>query len=140
MPTDADPVVTNWYVHLDKELKFQVLAVDELSGLVEIQYYDGDREELDLEDWYLMEIEPGNEPEDCPDPVDDIEQDTLGLSASGEQEQDWDSEAQELQLDESEDDELREDWNDEGPDDLLLEDEPCPWRAPSPLRPGDTEG
>ncbi len=77
MSNDADPIVGNWYEHLDKGQLFRVVAVDELNETVEIQYFDGDLEELDLDNWMELDIEPAEEPEDWSGPVDALESEPL---------------------------------------------------------------
>lgn len=89
MTEDLDPLVGNWYLHLDKGQRFEVVAVDEGEGLVEIQHFDGDVEEIELESWYEMEIEPAEPPEDWTGPIDDIEEDDLGYTETDMDEQDW---------------------------------------------------
>ena len=89
MATDADPIVGNWYQHLDKGQSFEVIALDEDIGLVEIQYFDGSVEELDLDAWYELEIEPIEAPEDWTGPVDDIARDDLNYSETGMDKADW---------------------------------------------------
>ena len=61
---DIDPITGNWYRHLDKGESFQVVDVDEAAGNVEIQYFDGAVDKVDLDDWYELEIEPMEAPED----------------------------------------------------------------------------
>lgn len=94
--TDADPIVGNWYEHLDKGLKFEVIAVDEDEGLVEIQYFDGDLEEIDLDNWYDLEIEVIEAPEDWTGPIDDIEEDDLGYTETDMGAEDWSDSRQEF--------------------------------------------
>jgi hypothetical protein len=57
MANDFDPVVANWYLHLDKGQRFEVVAVDEERGTVELQHYDSDLEEVTLDEWSQMDIE-----------------------------------------------------------------------------------
>jgi hypothetical protein len=80
MPTNADPIVGMWYQHFDKGEKFEVVAVDEDEKTVEIQYYDGDIDELDFQAWYQLPIEPIETPEDQTAPLDDVEPDDLDYS------------------------------------------------------------
>jgi hypothetical protein len=47
---------------------------------VEIQYFDGEVEELDLDSWYEMALEPIEPPEDWSGPFDEIDPDELGYS------------------------------------------------------------
>lgn len=89
MATNQEPVVSQWYRHLDKGQQFYVTAIDEKEGTVEIQHFDGDVEELDLEEWYALEIEPIETPEDWTGPIDDVERDDLGYTDTGMSEPDW---------------------------------------------------
>ncbi|MFO1350520.1 MAG: DUF6763 family protein [Gammaproteobacteria bacterium] len=75
---DADPTVGSWYELLDRGQKFEVMSVDEDSALIEIQYEDGDTEEIDLDAWYEMEIEPADPPEGWATP--DEESDVVELA------------------------------------------------------------
>ena len=89
MPTEADPIVDNWYQHLDKGQKFKVVAIDETAETVEIQHFDGDLEEIDLDLWTLLDLELIAEPEDWTGPLDGIDQNELGYVVSDMQEEDW---------------------------------------------------
>ncbi len=89
MPIEAAPVVSQWYQHLDKGQQFQVTAVDETEGTVEIQHFDGDVEEIELDEWYGLEIEPIEPPEDWTGPVDDVERDDLGYTETDMTGEDW---------------------------------------------------
>ena len=93
---DIDPITGQWYQHLDKGQEFQVVAVDERTGTVEIQHYDGDLEELSLDDWALLEVEPIAPPEDWTGPLDRMDPDELDLSATEMSEEDWDEPLQEI--------------------------------------------
>jgi hypothetical protein len=90
---DYEPVRGQWYENLEEEEQFRVLSVDEDSELVEIEYLDGDIEELDLEAWHEMDLERIEEPE--------------GWSDDDEEESDEDEEWDE------EDDEDDDDWDDD---------------------------
>lgn len=89
MSTEADPIVGNWYAHLDKGQLFEVVALDEEEATVEVQYFDGAVEEMDLEQWYELEVEPSDPPEDYTGPMDDVETDDLGYSDTEMEEADW---------------------------------------------------
>lgn len=91
MPIYRKPIVNQWYRHLDKGQQFQVTAFDEDEGTVETQHFDGDVEELDLENWFQFEIEPIAPPEDWTGPVDDVERDDLGYTETGMTREDWDA-------------------------------------------------
>ena len=69
MPTEADPILGTWYQHLDKGQKFCVVALNEDDGLIEMQHFDGDLEEIDSDTWYQLDLEPIEEPENWSGPA-----------------------------------------------------------------------
>jgi hypothetical protein len=79
---DLDPIVGNWYRDLDSQTDFEVVAVDEDAQTVEIQYFEGEVEEIDLDSWYAMILEPIEQPEDWSGPFDDVEPEDLGYDDS----------------------------------------------------------
>ncbi len=80
MSNRLPPVVGNWYSHRDKGELFQIVALDEAAGTIEIQEFDGGLDELDLEDWRTMPLESAAQPEDWGGPVDDVEADEFGYT------------------------------------------------------------
>jgi hypothetical protein len=108
--TELDPIVGNWYRHLDKGQTFRVVAVDDTSGLVEVQHFDGDVEEIESDAWADMVLAAAEEPEDWTGPVDDVEADDMDYSETDMQETDWRQPLREgLQG-------AEEDWEDAEPD------------------------
>lgn len=109
MGRDYEPVKGQWYENLEEEETFRVLSVDEDSELVEIEYLDGDIEELDLDTWRELDLERIDEPEGWAgddldeDDEDDDDEDDDDLD----DDDDWDD-------DEDDDDD---DWEDEDDDD-----------------------
>jgi hypothetical protein len=93
---DYEPVPGQWYENLEEEEPFRVLTMDEDSELVEIEYLDGDIEEIDLETWHEMDLELTQEPEGWSESQDDEDEDD---------DEDWDDDED----DEDEDDDLDED-------------------------------
>jgi len=89
MKANVSPVLGSWYRHLDKGFEFQVVAYDETDGVVDIQHYDGDIEALELHDWYEMELEQIEPPEDWAGSVDDFEGDDTGYSETDMSDEDW---------------------------------------------------
>lgn len=89
MNTDINPVLGGWYRHLDKGYEFQVVAYDETDGIVEIQHYDGDVEALELAEWYALELEQIEPPEDWAGAMDDFESDDAGYSDTEMSDADW---------------------------------------------------
>ncbi len=94
MGRDHNPVPGQWYESLDDEEVFQVLSIDEDSELIELQYEDGDVEEIDYETWQELDLDLTDEPE--------------GWSGSDEEEDEDDD------LDEDEDED---DWDDDEDED-----------------------
>ena len=80
------PAIGKWYKILGSD-SFEVVAIDDDDGTIELQYFDGTVEEMDIEDWQaehdagnLQEVEP---PEDWTgsvdiDPEEDDSRDTSG--------------------------------------------------------------
>ena len=80
MGNRLQPRVGSWYNHLDKGDLFQVVALDEDSGTIEVQDFDGGVDEFDLDEWGQMYIEPAAAPEDWSGAVGDLEPDDLGYT------------------------------------------------------------
>ena len=92
---DYEPVPGQWYENVEEEESFRVLSVDEDSERLEIEYLDGDIEEIDLETWHEMDLERIEEPKGWSESDDE---DT-------EEDDDWDEE--------DEDDEDEDDWDED---------------------------
>ena len=75
---ELDPMEGNWYHHLGKRQDFMVVDVNEGDGTVDIQYFDGDIEELEMEEWEEMDLEEIAPPEDWTGPLDKLERDDRG--------------------------------------------------------------
>ena len=74
MPMYEEPVVGAFYEDREEDGRtFEVTAFDENDGTIEIQYGDGTTEEIDLDDWYGMDLEQleSDEEEDEKEDVDD---------------------------------------------------------------------
>jgi hypothetical protein len=96
MPNEQDPIVQNWYQFLDKGQNFRVVAVDEDSGYIEIQHYDGDVEEIEMDIWDELDIEFIEPPEDWTGPVDYVERDDMGYTETGMSREDWSASLREV--------------------------------------------
>lgn len=101
MSRDYEPVKGQWYENVEEDETFRVLTVDEDAELVEIEYLDGDIEEMDIDTWHEMDLEKIEEPEGWAD-----------------EEEDEDEDEDEDDLDEDEDDDDWDDDEDEDDDDL----------------------
>ena len=73
--SDVDPIIGNWYRNHETGNDFEVVALDEDAQTIEIQYFDGEIEELDLDAWYELPIEGIETPEDWSGPFDQIDAD-----------------------------------------------------------------
>jgi hypothetical protein len=95
---DYEPTAGQWYENVEEEESFRVLSVDEDSEVVEIEYVDGDIEELDIEAWHEMDLEKTTAPEGWSESEDEEDED----EEEDEDDDDWDD-------DEDDDDDLDED-------------------------------
>src|ERR1700761_7185236 len=95
---DYEPVPGQWYENLEEEEPFRVLSMDEDSELVEIEYLDGDIEEIDLETWHEMDHELTQEPEGWAESQDEDEDED-------EEDDDWDDDDEDDDLDDEDEDE-----------------------------------
>ena len=99
---DYEPVPSQWYENVEEEESFRVLSVDEDSELVEIEYLDGDIEEIDLETWHEMDLERIEEPEGWSE-SDDEDLDEDEDEEDDEDEDDWDDDEDEDEVDDERD-------------------------------------
>ena len=58
MATELYPAVNNWYRDLDSNKVFEIVALDEDDGTIEIQFFEGEIEEIDIDNWYEMTLNP----------------------------------------------------------------------------------
>lgn len=100
MSRDHNPVPGKWYESLDDEEIFRVLSVDEDAELIELQYEDGDVEEIDYETWQELDLELAEEPEGWSGSEDDDEDDEL----EDDEDDDWDDDEDEDDEEDDEDD------------------------------------
>lgn len=99
MGRDHNPVPGQWYKSLDDEEVFLVLSIDEDSELIELQYEDGDVEEIDYETWQELDLNLTGQPEGW----------SGSVAKEDEEDDDWDDDE-----DDDEDDEDDEDDDDYG--------------------------
>ena len=104
MAREYEPVAGQWYENIDENESFRVLSVDEDSELIEIEYLDGDIEELDLDTWQEFDLDKIDQPEGWSGTNDDEEEDEKEKKEEKDElEETWDE-------DEDEDDE---DWDED---------------------------
>lgn len=104
MGRDYEPVRGQWYENAQEDETFRVLSVDEDAELVEIEYLDGDIEELDLDAWHELDLEKIEEPEGWSDEDDDEEEEDDWEDEDEEDEDDWEDEDEDEDDDEDEND------------------------------------
>ena len=105
MAREYEPVVGQWYENIDENESFRVLSVDEDAELIEVEYLDGDVEEIDLETWQEFDLDKIEEPEGW-----------TGSRAEAEDEEEEEEEEDdedEDELDEDEDEDDDEDWDED---------------------------
>lgn len=123
MSNEIDPIVDNWYQHIDKGQRFYVVAVNDDDGTIEIQYFDGTVEEIDKGAWPLLDIEPAEEPENWSGPLDVADPEDLGADVTDTTANDWEEPLQEIKPDALK---TEDDWGEgapkEEPEDVLPED------------------
>ncbi|MGA2025299.1 MAG: DUF6763 family protein [Steroidobacteraceae bacterium] len=98
MAREYEPVAGQWYENIDENDSFRVLSVDEDSELVEIEYLDGEIEELDLDGWRELDLEKIDQPE--------------GWSGGAEEEEDEEEDELDETWDEDDDEDEEEDEED----------------------------
>lgn len=102
------PEIGQWYARADKGELFQVVAYDGRSGMIEIQSFDGDLDEIDGGLWNSLAPERAAPPENWTGPVDDVETDDLGYSETDMRPSDWTQPLQPVTVE-------RESWEDPEP-------------------------
>lgn len=75
----AYPIIGNWYRRSNGSL-FEVVAVNEQDATVDLQYFDGTIDEIDMERWAQLLIESVGAPEDWSGSVDMDPEDYTGES------------------------------------------------------------
>ena len=108
MSRDYEPVPGQWYENLEEEEQFRVLTVDEDSELIEIEYLDGDIEELDIESWHELDLEKIDEPEGWSEYEDEDDED---------EDEDWDEDEDDEDDDDDDEDDDEDDWDEDDDED-----------------------
>ena len=107
MARDYDPVQGKWYEDLEENEVFKVLSVDPDQELVEVQYENGDIEEIDLDTWHELDLEQAEEPEgwasDDEDEEDEEDEDEDEDDWDEDDDDDWDDEDEDLDDDDDDD-------------------------------------
>jgi len=86
IPLEPQPTIGQWYQDAQHRY-FEVVASDEDS--VEIQFYDGNIEEIDMDSWVLLSVKLAAEPNDGLSPFEELDFNEGGLTEERFQSQDW---------------------------------------------------
>lgn len=86
-PVTPPPVVGEWYRDIHDDT-FEVVAVDEQDGTVEVQHFDGTLEEWDLADWLQSPLRAAEPPEDWSGSM-DIEREDYGVDLEDIRAEEW---------------------------------------------------
>ena len=80
MTTITDPIIDRWYKDVENNMRFKVVAIEEVAGDIEVQYFNGDIGEYDKDSWYNSTFDYIEAPEDWAAAYGDIETEDLGYS------------------------------------------------------------
>ena len=108
MAREYEPAAGQWYENLEENESFRVLSVDEDAETVEIEYLDGDIEEIDLDTWAELDLDKIDEPEGWAGSDQDVDDDD---------DDDDDEDLDETWDDDEEDEDDDDDWDDEEEED-----------------------
>ncbi len=61
----VEPIIDNWYDSKDFPECFKVVGFDDQQDFVQIQYFDGEIEELEYDNWQALHPHEIPEPEDA---------------------------------------------------------------------------
>ena len=85
MANEYQPRIGDWYKNSRGD-DFEIVAIDDDDGTLEVQYFDGAVEEIDIDTWRDMEVEAIEPPEDWSGSMDIQREDygvDLDLASSG---------------------------------------------------------
>src|SRR5690242_18085943 len=106
MSEELEPVVGKWYRDAELDEQFRVIAVDEEREVVEIQYQNGEGDEIELEAWSDLDLEAAEAPDEEGDDEDDEPRESRWSERNAGEADDWDD-------DDDEDDDFDEDDDDD---------------------------
>ena len=85
---NPEPTIGQWYQDIQQR-SFEVVACDDDS--IEIQFYDGNIEEVDKDNWRSLSVKVVAEPNDGLSPFEELDFDKGELIEEGFAPQDWSS-------------------------------------------------
>ena len=117
MSREYAPVPGKWFENKEEDETFRVLSVDEDDELVEIEYLDGEIEELDLDTWHELDLEPTEEPEGWSDDADEDDDEEEDEDFDDDEDEDDDEDADDSDDNDEDHDEDSDDDSDNDDDD-----------------------
>jgi hypothetical protein len=110
---DYDPIKGQWFEDLEENEVFRVLSVDPDEEIVEVQYENGDIEEMDLDTWHELDLERAQEPEGWASDEEDDKEVKKAEEEDDDDEDDWDEDEDDDDWDDDDED-LDDDYSDRG--------------------------
>lgn len=92
-----EPIIGEWY-QMPEGTTFEVVALDQEEGTVEIQYFDGAIEEFDLPSWEQIPLQIVEQSEDWSGSVDIMHEDFM-TDISALTQEDWSNPLDEIDSD-----------------------------------------
>ncbi len=92
MSAQLEPVVGKWYRDAELDEQFRVLAIDEEREVVEIQYLNGEADEIELEAWSDLDLEAAEPPDEEDDDDEDETRESRRTERDAGEADDWDDE------------------------------------------------
>ncbi|MCW9023050.1 MAG: hypothetical protein OQK73_00065 [Gammaproteobacteria bacterium] len=93
----CEPKVDDWYKDVIEQCIFKVVAIDNDEETIEIQYFEGEIEELDFDSWKDMALVTAPEQEDMRGAFDDLDSDDMGDTDRPMHPQNWSDPLNELE-------------------------------------------
>lgn len=86
------PIVGQWYYDRTNDREFEILNIDKEEGILELQYLEGEKEEIELESWEDLNLAKIAEPADWVDDETEDKDDFEDLDLDeDEEDDDWDN-------------------------------------------------
>ena len=110
MSDELEPIVGKWYLDSDLDEQFRVVAIDEEREVVEIQYLNGEADEIELEAWSDLDLEAAEPPEEESEDEDEEPRESRFSERDAGETDDWEDA-------DDDDDDWDDDEDDDGDDD-----------------------
>jgi len=110
MSDQLEPVVGKWYLDSELDEQFRVVAIDEEREVVEIQYLNGEADEIELGAWSDLDLEAAEPPEEESEDEDEEPRESRFSERDAGETDDWEDA-------DDDDDDWDDDEDDDGDDD-----------------------